>query len=199
MEYTAVNLFHVAAFEVKALVASIVPNLKLDFFSKLITPLVRKFAILFPLFLVVVTFIHNWVEPVIGVNSKEPEVDSLARLTKLRHLLDRLRIHVPEEAHPRGEGLCLTFVLIIKARRDHEEIPDDEDAGDAGVLLVQSHHTEPIGGAVIHPVVHKLQPVNVLGLHVRPHLCDITAGWFRAECSSKHGVCSVLLKTFAGF
>ena len=139
MEYTAVNLFHVAAFEVKALVASIVPNLKLDFFSKLITPLVRKFAILFPLFLVVVTFIHNWVEPVIGVNSKEPEVDSLARLTKLRHLLDRLRIHVPEEAHPRGEGL--TFVLIIKAGWDHEEIPDDEDAGNAAVLLV---HTEPI-------------------------------------------------------
>ena len=71
MEYTAVNLFHVAAFEVKALVASIVPNLKLDFFSKLITPLVRKFAILFPLFLVVVTYIHNWVEPVILVRPED--------------------------------------------------------------------------------------------------------------------------------
>ena len=34
---------------------------------------------------------------------------------------------------------------------------------------------------------------------LKTHLCDITAGWFRAECSSKHGVCSVLLKTFTGF
>ena len=34
---------------------------------------------------------------------------------------------------------------------------------------------------------------------LKTHLCDITAGWFRAECSSKYGVCSVLLKTFAGF
>ena len=31
---------------------------------------------------------------------------------------------------------------------------------------------------------------------LKTHLCDITAGWFRAECSSKHGVCSVLLKNF---
>ena len=31
---------------------------------------------------------------------------------------------------------------------------------------------------------------------LKTHLCDITAGWFRAECSSKYGVCSVLLKNF---
>ena len=36
------------------------------------------------------------------------------------------------------------------------------------VLLVQGYDAEAVGGAVVHPVVEKLQPVDELGLHVRP-------------------------------
>ena len=172
MEYTGLKLFQVAAFEVKALVASIVPYLKPEVLSKLITPFVRKLAILFPLITVLVTFMndHSIHQPVIRMNTKEPEVNSFARFPKFRHLLDCLAVHVPEETHPRGEALCVAFVLVIKARGDHEEVADNEDTGDSTVFLVQSHHAEPVGRAVLHPVVHKLQPVNVFGLHVRSYL-----------------------------
>ena len=146
MEYTGLKLFQVAAFEVKALVASIVPYLKPEVLSKLITPFVRKLAILFPLITVLVTFMndHSIHQPVIRMNSKEPEVNSLAGLPELWHFFYCLAVHMPKKSHPRRKTLRITFVLVIKARGDHKEVADDEDPGDPAVLLVQSHDAQPV-------------------------------------------------------
>ena len=78
------------------------------------------------------------------MNSKEPEVNSLARLSKLWHLLDRLPVHMPEETHPRRKALCITFVLVFKARGDHKEVADDEDTSDPTVFIVQSHDAQGV-------------------------------------------------------
>lgn len=127
------------------------------------------------------------------MDSEEPQVHRVAFEPKLRHPFDRLGVHVPQESHPRGERFTVRFVLGIEAVRNHEQVSDDESPGNPGVFSGDSDDGEPVGGAVVHPVVHELQPIDEFGLPLLASLAKVIDRGLGAEGPGQHGVGRVLL------